>query len=129
MQRRYFTISHFLLGIFSTAIPSMVSHAESITEGQKQFANCIACHSITPHQNGLGPSLYGLFSRQAGTVPGFRYSNAVKNSGIIWDQKTLDKFLTDPQQVIPGNRMPFSGIENPQQRADLITYLQSVNNH
>jgi len=68
----------------------------------------------------------GLFGRRAGTVPGFAYSDAMKNSGIIWNEKTLDQFLEDPRKMVPGTKMTYAGVKSAQERADLIAYLKQV---
>ena len=71
----------------------------------------------------VGPSLYGVFGRRAGEGGDFRYSPALRRSGIVWDQHTIETFITDPQATVPGNRMPFAGIPDAGARADLIAYL------
>ena len=76
--------------------------------------------------NEVGPSLHGLFSRKAGELSDFRYSPAMRRSGIIWTAETLDRYLADPQGVVPANRMPYAGMSNPNDRADLIAYLQKA---
>jgi cytochrome c len=74
-----------------------------------------------------GPSLAQLWNRKAGSVGSFeRYSDVLKSSGIVWDDKTLDQWITDPQHLVPGNQMTFQGIKNPQQRADLLAFLRRV---
>src|SRR5579862_7887678 len=81
------------------------------TRGQRVFGPCAMCHSLQPDQNMTGPSLAGLWNRKAGSVASFtRYSAALKSSNIVWSDKTLDDWLTDPQQVVPGNGMTFAGI-------------------
>jgi cytochrome c len=87
---------------------------------------CAACHSTAQGTNGIGPSLFGIVGRKAGSVPGFNYSRAMKTSNVTWSAQDLDAFLTDPQQKVPGNRMPFSGLPDAQQRTAIIEYLQSV---
>jgi cytochrome c len=95
--------------------------------GQRLFQNCIACHSLEPDKNLTGPSLSGVIGRKAGTLQSFsRYSDPIKLSGVVWDAKMLDSWLADPQHVIPGNQMTFPGIENPQQRADVIAFLKQA---
>jgi cytochrome c len=95
--------------------------------GQRLFQNCVACHSLEPDKNLTGPSLSGVIGRKAGTLPSFsRYSDAIKSSGVAWDEKTLDAWLADPQHVIPDNQMTFPGIENRQQRADVIAFLKQT---
>ena len=97
------------------------------TQGQRVFGACAACHSLRPDQNMTGPSLSGLWSRKAGTLPSFsRYSPAMKSTNIEWDDKTLDEWITDPQHVIPGNQMTFAGIKDAKQRADLLAFLKEA---
>jgi cytochrome c len=91
--------------------------------GEKVFENCRACHAADGQANEVGPALRGVVGRKAGERDDFRYSPALKRSGIVWNAKTLDAFIADPQQVIPGNRMPFSGLPDAKERADLIAYL------
>ena len=94
--------------------------------GEKKFGDCAACHKLEAGANNVGPSLHGIFTRKAGEIADFRYSPAIKRSGIVWTPETLDKFITDPQAVVPGNRMPYAGIANAGDRADLIAYLQNA---
>jgi len=74
----------------------------------------------------VGPSLHGIFERKAAALADFRYSPAMKRSGISWTPETLDKFINDPQAMVPVNRMPYAGMANPSDRADLIAYLEKV---
>jgi cytochrome c len=80
------------------------------TKGRQHFGQaCVACHSLEPDRNMTGPSLFGLLGRKAGSLPSFhRYSPALKSSGVVWNDKTLDAWLTDPKAFIPGNHMVFS---------------------
>jgi cytochrome c len=94
--------------------------------GETKFQDCAACHKLDAGANNVGPSLHGVFTRKAGEIADFRYSPAIKRSGIIWTPETLDKFITDPQVVVPGNRMPYAGMASPSDRADLIAYLQNA---
>jgi len=96
------------------------------TRGEAHFKECTACHKLAAGANEVGPSLHGLFSRKAGELTDFRYSPAMKRSGVTWTAESIDKYLTDPQAFIPGNRMPFAGISNAADRADLIAYLQKA---
>ncbi len=105
---------------FSTA------RSQDLRHGQELFENCVACHSTQPGVMGMGPSLAGIFGRQAGTLAGFRYSNAIKKTGATWDAATLNKYLADPQAFAPGNRMPYSGMPEEKDRADLIRYLETL---
>src|SRR5206468_12514514 len=93
-------------------------------EGATLFHSCEPCHSLIAGQHMTGPSLAGLWGRKAGTTPGFtRYFDALKSSGVIWNETTLDAWLADPATFIPNNRMIFPGIKNASARADLIAYL------
>jgi cytochrome c len=94
--------------------------------GEKRFEDCAACHTTMRGDNGVGPSLFGVVDRKAGALDDFRYSPAMKRSGITWTAKTLDEFLADPQKLVPANRMPYAGMPDARERADLIAYLQKV---
>ena len=90
--------------------------------------HCRECHSFVKDDNRLGPSLYGVVGRKAGTVPGYAYSQSVKDSGVTWDEALLDKWITNPQAVIPGNQMspPFPGVADPKIRARIIAFLRTI---
>ena len=94
--------------------------------GEKLYEDCAACHSIERGVNGVGPTLYGIFSRKAGELDDYRYSPALKRSGIIWTEGTLDTFIADSQATVPANRMPYAGMPNAADRDDLIAYLQKA---
>jgi cytochrome c len=98
-----------------------------IKRGEKVFENCRACHAMEKEApSTVGPSLHGMFGRKAGEGDDFRYSPAMRRSGISWNAQTLDTFIADPQKAVPANRMPFDGIPNARDRADLILYMQQV---
>lgn len=97
-----------------------------LARGEVRFQECAACHKLDVGVNGLGPSLHGIFERKAGELADFRYSPALKRSGIVWSPQTLEAYLTDPQALVPGNRMPYAGMADPRDRADLIAYLVKV---
>ena len=86
--------------------------------------NCTVCHTLEAGKNKIGPSLAGVVGRKAGSVPGFAYSAANKNSGDTWDEQTLDTYLTDPRKFMPGTKMVFAGIKNPEDRNALVEYLK-----
>jgi cytochrome c len=94
--------------------------------GEKKFEECQSCHSLDRNAESLGPSLYGVFDRKAGTAADFRYSPAMKRSGIVWSPQTVDTFIADPQAVVSANRMPYAGMPNASDRADLIAFLQKT---
>lgn len=93
--------------------------------GAQAFASCRACHALQAGvKSPLGPNLHGLFGRQAGTVPGYNYSPALKASGIRWDAQSLNEFLEAPSKKVPGTRMVIR-VADPARRAALISYLQA----
>lgn len=95
--------------------------------GQRVFRACAACHSLQPDRNMTGPSLANVWNRKAGSLASFpRYSSALKSSEIVWNDKTLDEWIKDPQQLVPANEMTFPGVKDDQQRADLIAFLKSA---
>jgi cytochrome c len=94
--------------------------------GEKRFEECATCHTVERGLNNVGPSLFGLIGRKAGEIAEFRYSPALKKSGLTWTPQTLDTFIADPQKQVPGNRMPFAGMPDAGDRADLIAYLQKA---
>lgn len=100
-------------------------HAQDAEHGKTVFKACAACHA-TDHANRLGPGLEGIVGRKAGTALGFRYSNAIKNSGIVWDDKWLNAYLESPQKAVPGTTMPYAGLKDAMDRADLIAYLVTL---
>jgi cytochrome c len=88
---------------------------------------CTACHSNVKGKNGaVGPSLYGAYGAKAGQRPGFHYSDALKNSGLTWDTPTLLKWEAGARDFVPGTKMTYPGLKNPQDRADIIAYLQTL---
>ena len=104
-----------------TVLAAPVGNARA---GEAVYARCMACHALAYDRT--GPHHCGLFGRRAGSVPGFEYSAAMKQSHIIWDAKTLDKFLSDPAKMVPGTTMGYAGVKDPQERADLIAYLKEA---
>jgi cytochrome c len=88
---------------------------------------CRTCHSMKPGDNRLGPSLHGVVGRKAGTLEGFAFSPAMKSSGVTWDEATLDKFISDPNQVVSGNKMqPFGGVADASEREKIVNYLKTL---
>jgi cytochrome c len=99
-----------------------VAHAAGdATRGEQIYRSCQDCHSLD--ENDVGPKHRGVFGRVAGTVPDYNYSAALKNSKIVWNEETLDKWLTNPQAFVPGSRMAFH-LSSAQDRADVIEYLK-----
>ena len=89
--------------------------------GKVLYQGCSACHSID--ENDIGPKHRGVFGRHAGSIPDYRYSEALKNSGLIWDESVLDRWLTNPSALVPGTKMYFK-LDDAQSRADVIAYLR-----
>ncbi|MBV8618176.1 MAG: c-type cytochrome [Curvibacter sp.] len=114
-----------LAGWAVAALLPPAARAQDVHKGQQVFAQCAACHASTA-SNGVGPGLQGVLGRKAGSAPGFRYSHAMKNFGKTWDAETLKAYIADPQAVVPGNHMPFSGLADAGQRADLVAYLATL---
>jgi cytochrome c len=121
------------LRLFATLLVATVSGASAAvsegnpSRGQRIFGACAACHSLQPNQNMTGPSLAGLWNRKAGMVASFtRYSPALESSNIVWDNKTLDAWIENPEHLVPGNQMTFQGIEDAGQRADLLAFLKQA---
>lgn len=95
--------------------------------GARDFRPCMACHSVKPGDHSTGPSLANLWNRKAGTVDGFAgYSSTLKDADVEWNESSLDKWLSSPQQFMPGTSMKFQGIADAQERADIIAYLRAV---
>ena len=90
--------------------------------GEEVYSRCLGCHSL--ELNRTGPKHCGLFGRRAGTVPGFDYSPAMKRSALVWNEKTLDRFLADPPKAMPGTAMTYAGVPDAKDRTDLIAYLE-----
>lgn len=93
--------------------------------GKQIFMQCQACHSIEAGKNMIGPSLAAVVGRKAGSIAGFAYSDANKNSGITWSEDKLFQYLEKPMRVVPGTKMTFPGLPKAQDRADVIAYLKS----
>lgn len=90
------------------------------------YAQCVSCHAVEAGKNGLGPSLAGVFGRKAGTGAGFVYSEAMKASGLTWDEATLDEYLTAPMKKVPGTKMSYAGLSDAAKRQELIAYLKAL---
>lgn len=100
--------------------------AQDVAAGEKAFVVCRACHQIGPTaKNFVGPVLNGVVGRPAGSYPGYNYSAANKNSGLTWDEATLQKYLANPQQVVKGTKMIFPGIKDPAKVNDVIAFLKT----
>jgi cytochrome c len=102
------------------------AHAQDAAAGQKVFAVCRACHQVgDTAKNGVGPVLNGLFGRKSGSVEGFNYSQANKESGITWDEATFVEYIKNPKAKVPGTKMVYAGLKDEQKIKDLVAYLHT----
>jgi cytochrome c len=109
------------------ALWSSVGHAQGDpAAGEKVFNKCRACHVADEPQNRVGPHLVGLFGRKAGSVEGFKYSEAMKGSGVTWSEETISEYIADPRGYIKGNRMAFVGLKDQEDVANLVAYLKEA---
>ena len=95
--------------------------------GAKVFNKCKACHAVDEEQNKVGPHLVGIIGRPAGSVEDFKYSDAMAESGIVWEDETIAAYLKDPKGYVPGNKMVFVGLKKDEDIADLLAYLHQQN--
>lgn len=100
--------------------------AADVGAGKALFEQCVACHGDAGAGTEQGPSLHGVVGRKAGQIQNFRYSRAMQRSGIVWSEDTLVQYLSNPQDVVPGNRMPFGGLATPEESKDVVSYLESL---
>lgn len=97
--------------------------AGDLESGRQVYRKCQACHSLEPGKNSLGPSLSDILGKKSAAVPNYNYSPALKSANLTWDVATLEAYLTNPQKLVPGNKMPFPGLKNQKERTDVIAYL------
>ncbi|MFC3580973.1 c-type cytochrome [Sphingomonas hylomeconis] len=103
----------------------LAAYTGDAAKGKTAFVACQTCHAVEAGVNKIGPSLHAVVGRKAGTIAGFNYSAANKNSGITWTPEKLFQYLEGPQRIVPGTKMIFPGFPDPQKRADVIAYLQA----
>jgi cytochrome c len=132
-DRNWRTIMNGFCATALVALAALIASSEGFaaegnpTRGQRIFGTCAACHSLQPDQNMTGPSLAYLWTRKAGSLSSFsRYSSALKSANVVWNDKTLDEWIKDPQQLVPNNEMTFAGIAEAQPRADLLAFLKEA---
>ena len=113
------------LSLVAFAASFGAAQAQDAAAGEKVFAQCRACHQVgETAKNGVGPVLNGLFGRKAGTVEGYNYSPANKNSGLTWDEATFREYIVNPRAKIPGTKMVYAGLKDEQRINDLVAYLK-----
>ena len=106
------------------ALPAPYRSAD-LENGRSKLALCKACHTLGQGgEAGVGPNLFAVFGRKAGSVPGFSYSDGMKALGVVWDADNLNAWITKPSAMVPGTKMTFAGVENPKDRIDLIAALK-----
>ena len=109
------------LALFLAVLPALALAAGDPANGEKVYERCAACHSLTTDRT--GPHHCGLIGRRAGTVAGFEYSKAMKDSKITWNERSLDRFIANPLEAVPGTSMGYAGVPDAGERRDLIAYL------
>jgi cytochrome c len=114
-----------ILLAYAAAATGAAYAAGDPAHGEEVYTRCLACHALASDR--VGPHHCGLIGRRAGSVPGFAYTDAMKKSKLVWDDKTLDRFLAHPMKVVPGTAMTYDGVPDAKDRADLIAYLHKAN--
>jgi cytochrome c len=113
------------VAVAATLVLTSLAVAQDVDAGERSFRKCTPCHAIGPGAtNKLGPELNGLDGRKSGTAPNYSYTEANKNSGIVWNRKEFNEYITDPRSRIPNTKMIFPGIKNEKERADLWSYIK-----
>lgn len=100
------------------------AEAADVAKGKKVFNRCKACHSLEAGKKKVGPSLHGVYGRTSGTLEGFKFSDAMKNAGIVWDDQTIGEYLKAPKTYIKGNKMAFAGLKKQADIDNLLAYLK-----
>ena len=113
-----------LLGIGMLASPALAEG--DVKKGKKVFKKCKTCHMVDKEKNKVGPHLVGVFGRTAGTLEGFKFSKAMKESGVVWTAENMAVYLKKPKEFMPGTKMAFAGLKKEKQIVDLIAYLEEA---
>ena len=120
------TFMRFTVIAVSLCIGILSAGAQDATRGKVVYEACIVCHKLDAKSTDQGPTLIGVIGRRSGALDDFRYSRAIVRANFVWDESTLDAYLADPQSYVVGIRMPFGGIPDKTERADLIAYLKTL---
>jgi cytochrome c len=125
VSERFEVKRYAMAGLCALAMVSTASAEGDASAGATVFAQCAACHTVgAGAQNTVGPVLNGIIGRRAGSYPGYRYSSAMRKSGLVWDEATLQNYLRGPDKVIPGTKMAFPGMTSDADLANVIAYLK-----
>jgi cytochrome c len=118
----------YILSSSSSLAQELVSQGKDVASGQQVFNNaCRTCHTIKEGDNRLGPNLYGIVGRKAGSLPNYNYSSAMKEADFVWDEKKLERFIANPDAIVPGHNMrPYGGLASADDTAHVIAFLLSV---
>lgn len=124
-------LNHFLaIGAFVVGAATVISPAANAegdpAAGEKVFRKCATCHEVKQEKNKVGPHLVGIIGRQSGSVEDFKYSDAMKNANITWNEETISEYVKNPKTYVEGNRMIFAGLKKDEEVADLIAYLKQA---
>ncbi|MFG1429474.1 cytochrome c family protein [Xanthobacter sp. V2C-8] len=117
-------MSRMLMGAAAAAL--LLASAAQAADAPPAFNQCKACHRVEAGKNLVGPSLFGVYGRQSGTVEGFNYSPAMKNANLTWDEASLTKYLSNPKEAVPGNKMAFMGLKKPEDVKAVVDYLATL---
>ena len=126
-MKKQFSKVTFSMVMFLIALSS--ASAADLKKGKKVFNKCKACHTLVENKHRIGPSLHGIYGRKAGVVSKYRFSRAMKkagNSGLVWDDKSLAKYLSKPRSFIKGTKMAFAGIKKPRDMENLLAFLKEA---
>ena len=113
-----------MISVAAALLAVGIAAAADPEKGKEIYGRCLACHAL--EYDRVGPRHCGLFGRRAGSVKGFTYSEAMRRSKIVWNEKTLDRFLANPPKAVPGTAMTYAGVPDAKERADLIAYLKQA---
>jgi len=105
---------------------SATQTAQATAKPPAAFMQCRSCHAVEPGRHGVGPSLFAVYGTKAGELPGYSFSAAMKDSGLTWDDATLDKWLEAPAKLVPGTKMIYAGMPDPAKRKDVIEYMKAL---
>lgn len=127
-MKNWITAAAVIVAGMATAASPAAAQSGEASKGQRVFnTQCKSCHTVEKDGAQVtGPNLHGLFGRKAGTSAGYAYSDAMKDSGIVWDDTTLADYNRDPKGKVPGTKMLYNGVKNAGQLADLVAYLKEA---